>query len=160
MVKTASGGPLDEHPVLAKLLAAGGSSLTAFRGYVGASSRDGYVSFYPRLSDLGKSYEIRGADIVHVEKIPEAIAPFGAVMIWVRSNADVSSTLVANTTRNSLAGNAGLSVESRLGRLRIRQAAPLPISEVQAAGPGQNCASYCQDCSSQCKVCMSGCTCY
>lgn len=159
MVETASGDPLDEHPVLARLLATGGSSLIAFRGYVGASSRDGYVSFYPRLSDLGKSYEIRGADIVHVEKIPETIAPFGAVMIWVRSDADVSSTLVANS-RNPVPGNAGLPIESRLGRLRMRRAAPLPIAEVQTAGPGQNCASYCQDCSSQCNVCISGCTCY
>ena len=156
-VESALGYAIPEHPVLAKLLGAGGSELTAYRGYVGPSEKDGYLTLYPNLANLSRSFEIRGADIVQVEDVPEAFAPFGASMIWVKPDADVASRVVEVATRKASAKDADM-VEVRRGRIRM-----LRLNRVKArsmAQPGENCASYCEDCTSQCEVCMSGCTCY
>jgi len=156
-VESALGYAIPEHPVLVKLLGAGGSELKAYRGYVGPSEKDGCLTLYPNLANLGRSFEIRGADIVHVEEIPEAFAPFGAFMVWVKPDADVASRVVNVATRKAASG-AGDMVEVRQGRIRMLRQDRAKARSM--ALPGENCASYCQDCTSQCEVCMSGCTCY
>ena len=156
-VETGRGDAIRENSVLTTLLEAGGPELKRYRGYVGRSEKAECIRLYPRLADLGTSFEIRGADIVHVEQIPEAFAPFGASLVWVKPDADVASRVEAVATRKAAAADAN-AVEVRRGRIRmVRQGV---ARDVVAAGPGENCASYCQDCSSQCEVCMSGCTCY
>ena len=158
-VESALGYAIPEHPVLAKLLQAGGSELRAYRGYIGPSEKDGYLTLYPNLSNLGKSFEIRGADIVHVEDVPETFAPFAASMIWVKPDADVASRTVEVATRKASAKDTDM-VEVRRGRIRMLRQSRSKARSMAQALPGENCASYCEDCTSQCEVCMSGCTCY
>ncbi len=151
-VKSASGTPIPEHSILARLLAAGGSELKVFRGYVGPSVREGYLSVYPSLAELGRSYEIRGEDIVHVEEIPAAFAPFGAVMLWVQPGADVAARVVESSTRKASASRPEM-VEVRRGRLRMQRRSPVRARDDDCA----TCTSNC-DCSSDCDVCVSICT--
>lgn len=139
---------LSEHPILAKLLTDGGPDVKAYRGYVGASGREGYLALYPSLADLGKSFEIRQSDILHVEEIPETFAPFGAIMVWVRADADVAARAVATTTGVATA-SAGERIESRHGRLRMLRQAP-----IEAAA--DTCTSNCE-CVSACSPCISTC---
>ena len=139
---------LSEHPILAKLLTEGGPDVKAYRGYVGASGREGYFTIYPSLADLARSFEIRESDILHVEDIPEAFAPFGAIMIWVRADADVAARAVATSTAMATA-NAAERIESRHGRLRMLRQAPIEAS----ADP---CTSNCE-CVSGCDPCISSC---
>jgi hypothetical protein len=138
-----------EHPVVARLLAEGGSDVKAYRGYVGGSGRDGYVTMYPSLADLGRSFEIRASDIIHVEDIPEAFAPFGAIMIWVRADADVSARVVASASQ--AAAGTTESIESGQGRLRMVRRAP-----AEARSSCDPCTSNC-DCVSNCDPCVSIC---
>ena len=140
---------LSEHPILAKLLTEGGPDIKTYRGYAGASGREGYLAIYPSLADLGKSFEIRQSDILHVEEIPETFAPFGAIMIWVRADADIAARAVATTTGMSTV-NAAERIESRHGRLRMLRQAPI---EARAA---DTCTSNCE-CVSACDPCISSC---
>jgi hypothetical protein len=142
---------LSEHPILAKLLTEGGPDVKAYRGYVGASGREGHLAIYPSLADLGKSFEIRQSDILHVEEIPEAFAPFGAIMVWVRADADVAARAVATTTGMATT-NAADRIESRHGRLRMLRQAP-----IEATGASvDTCTSNCE-CVSACDPCISSC---
>jgi hypothetical protein len=140
---------LSQHPILAKLLTEGGPDVKAYRGYVGTSGREGYLALYPSLADLGKSFEIRESDILHVEEIPEVFAPFGAIMIWVRADADVAARAVATSTGVATT-NAADRIESRHGRLRMLRQAPI---EARAA---DTCTSNCE-CVSACDPCISSC---
>jgi hypothetical protein len=139
---------LSEHPILARLLTEGGPDVNAYRGYVGASGREGYLAIYPSLADLTKSFEIRESDILHVEEIPEVFAPFGAIMLWVRADADVAARAVATTA--TATANAADTIESRHGRLRMLRRAPIePLS-------ADTCTSNCE-CVSACSPCVSAC---
>jgi hypothetical protein len=140
---------LSEHPVLAKLLAEGGPDVKAYRGYVGASAREGYLALYPSLADLGKSFEIRESDILHVEEIPEVFAPFGAIMIWVRADADVAARAVATTATST--ANAAETIESRQGRLRMLRQAPIETYSSDTCTSNCECVSACSPCISSCR---------
>jgi hypothetical protein len=142
-VNDASGNRITEHPVLTRLLAEGGSDLRSYTGYVGASGREGYLSLYPSLADLSKSFELQGSDVVHVEPIPEEFAPFGAVIVWVRANADVSSQVVATAVTKAAPGD---SPTINSGRLQMRVQPHLR----------KDCISRCE-CGSTCDGCMSTC---
>ena len=133
---------LSEHPILAKLLTEGGPDVKAYRGYVGASGREGHLAIYPSLADLGKSFEIRQSDILHVEEIPEAFAPFGAIMVWVRADADVAARAVATTTgmaqpTQPTGSKAGTAVSACCARHRSRPRAPqsIPVRPTASASP-------------------------
>jgi hypothetical protein len=145
--KAASGQSIREHPILAKLLAEGGPDVKAYRGYVSATGRDGYITVYPSLADLGKSFEILRSDVIHVEEIPEVFAPFGAVMIWVGADADIAARMVATGTR-ATAGTTE-TIESQQGRLRM-------VRQAQAEARSDTCTSNC-DCVSNCDPCVSIC---
>ena len=146
----AANSALNEHPIVSKLLTEAGPDVKTYRGYVGRPARDGYLTIYPSLADLGRSFEIRESDIIHVEQIPETFAPFGAIMIWVRADADVSARAVATANRAPGAGS-NEAIESRQGRLRmVRQSA------VDARSSCDPCTSNC-DCSSNCDPCVSIC---
>ena len=140
---------LSEHPILTKLLTEGGPDIKTYRGYVGASGREGYLAIYPSLADLGKSFEVRQSDILHVEEIPEVFAPFGAIMVWVRADADVAARAVA-TSSGVATVSAADRIESRHGRLRMLRQAPI---EARAA---DTCTSNCE-CVSACDPCISSC---
>jgi hypothetical protein len=144
--QTAANNLLSEHPIVSKLLAEAGPDVKAYRGYAGSASRDGYVTIYPSLADLGRSFEIREADIIHVESIPEAFAPFNAIMIWVRSDADVSARAVTTSNREVAANEAA---ESRQGRLRM-------VRQAQMEVRSDTCTSNCE-CVSACSPCISIC---
>jgi hypothetical protein len=140
---------LSEHPILAKLLTEGGPDVKTYRGYVGASAREGYLAIYPSLADLAKSFEIRQSDILHVEEIPEAFAPFGAIMVWVRADGDVAARAVATST--GLASiNAADRIESRQGRLRMLRQTPIEAS-VDPCTSNCECVSACDPCISSCR---------
>jgi hypothetical protein len=145
---------LTEHPVLAKLLTEGGPDVKAYRGYVGASGREGYLALYPSLADLSKSFEIRQSDILHVEEIPETFAPFGAIMIWTRADADVAARAVATTaglTAGLATSTAAARVESRHGRLRMLRQTSIEDPSVEPCTSNCDCVSGCDPCISSCR---------
>jgi hypothetical protein len=127
-----------QNPILAKLLDRGGAELRVYSGFVGASERQGYVSVYPKLANLTRKFEIRESDIVHAESIPEHFAPFGAVMVWVRADSDVS-THVTTSIREPGQGT-GPTIQSGRLDLRLRDFDALAI---------RDCTSNCE-CHSQC----------
>lgn len=146
----AANNPINEHPIVSKLLAEAGPDVKAYRGYAGRAGRDGYITIYPSLADLGRSFEIREADIIHVENIPEIFAPFNAIMIWVRPDAEVSARAVTTANRAATT-SANDAIESRGGRLRmVRQAT------AEARSSCDPCTSNC-DCVSNCDPCVSIC---
>jgi hypothetical protein len=142
-VKDATGNSIQEHPILARLLNEGGSGARAYQGYIAASSREGYVNVYPNLTDLGTSFELKGTDVLHVESIPESFAPFGAVMVWVRGEANVASQVVATAAADTSSAETSTITSGRL-QMRVR-----PLLR-------KNCISRCE-CGSTCDGCMSSC---
>ena len=98
-----------------------------------APPAEGYLTIYPSLADLGKSFEIRESDILHVQDIPEAFAPFGAIMLWVRADADVAARAVATSTGMATA-NAAERIESSARpapRCCARRRSRLPLIPVR-----------------------------
>ena len=142
----AANNPLNEHPIVSKLISEAGPDVKAYRGYVGRPARDGYLTIFPSLADLRRSFEIRESDIVHVEQIPEVFAPFGAIMIWVRADADISARAVATAAPGA---NTNDAIESRQGRLRMVRQGPVEAR-------GDTCTSNCE-CVSNCDPCVSIC---
>lgn len=145
------------HPVVEKLLATDDATPPkALSGYVGRSSRDGYVLVYPSLRTLDRSYEISAADILHTEPIPESIKPFGATMFWLRPDAVVGFRHV-NTGSSSDSGahqaNSPQLAEQRIGRLRMQSPTPSAMYEEETLGAWQAYHCTCI----QCSVCMSHC---
>jgi hypothetical protein len=65
--------PMQENPLLEKLIAQGADTATVLRGYVGPSAREGYVRLYPRLGNLSESMEVPQADILHSIKEPRSV---------------------------------------------------------------------------------------
>lgn len=147
--KTASGSPIREHSIVAKLVAEGGPDLRAYRGYVGASAREGYFTLYPNLMELGESFEIRRSDVIHVEEIPAEFAPWGAIMLWVAVDADVSARVEVTTKVVAAAGGTE-RIESQHGRLQM-------VRHADAEVRGDSCTSNCT-CQSTCNgPCISSC---
>jgi hypothetical protein len=110
--------PMRENPLLAKLIAQGAESAITLRGYVGPSTREGYVRLYPRLGDLSESIEIARDDILH--SLEEPRSAFGSVVVWVKKDAKLATHQVGTP---GIAGTAGVqanAVEVRQGRLRMR----------------------------------------
>src|SRR3954452_721663 len=102
---------LPANPLLAHLLAAvGATNAITLRGYVGPPRDNGYVVLYPRLDDLSESFEIARADILYFTEVPELVMPFGATMIWVKVDAQISHR------RGEIAKRPDLA-EVRKGRL-------------------------------------------
>jgi hypothetical protein len=133
---------IPENPLLAKLLVTdGATNAITFRGYVSQSTAEGYVSLYPSLDDLSESLEIAQADILHFSEVPESVMPHGAMIVWVKQDAQITRH------RSEIAKRSDLG-EVRAGRLRIR--VPKFSTELRKI-----CASYCFG---GCKPCQSGCT--
>jgi hypothetical protein len=146
--ETGPGANLPENPLLARLLAAVGATTTiTLRGYVGPSRAGGYVIVYPRLDDLSDSIEVARADILYFTEVPELVMPFGAVMIWVKMDAQIVYR------RGETAKGTDLA-EVRKGRLRILTPLRRRLNDVE------DCHSYpnppgCKTCQSHCYQCMS-----
>jgi hypothetical protein len=141
------------HPLVDKLLATENATPPkVLSGYVGRSSRDGYVLVYPSLRTLDRSYEISAADILHTESIPESIKPFGATMFWLRPDAVVGFRHV-NTGSSSDSGvrqpNPSPFADERIGRLKIQSPAYL--------APAMNTWQAFHCTCTECSVCMSHC---
>lgn len=125
-----------------------------FWGYVGPSRKDGVVTLYPSLENLGDSIEIAVADILHVEDVPETVLLFGAKVVWVRRDAKITRLHVdtaeaAGTTHAAdTSTQKGPAVEISKGRLRIR---------MRSQGTTSDCHSPCATCKSCSSVCISTC---
>lgn len=77
------------HPLVGKLTSGkDDTGAVKLLGYFG-SSADGVIKVYPSLDDLSVYYEIREADILHVEDAPEQELPHGGSAIWVKADASV-----------------------------------------------------------------------
>lgn len=154
MAKESRGGArIETHPVLARLAREGVADATSFRGYIGSSDSDAYVTLYSSLEYPSASIEIARDDILHVEDVPENFLPFGAKVVWVRGDARVThrhrrqaETVGAADTRQK-----GDFVELRKGRLRMR------AFENGLRGVTSDCSSPCSTCHSECGVCQSTC---
>lgn len=142
MVRTPAGDDIPLHPALVKFAADGNPDVVALTGYLGPSPREGHLTLYRDLRNLGKSLEVRLADIVHFEDTPESVLPFGAKTIWVRKDADLA--LRNTTVRRAEATEPDRGfVESRVGRLRMRR---------RTAAAQADCTSLCQYlCESHCE---------
>jgi hypothetical protein len=155
-LRTASGQPIRINPLLAKIAGDGPSAVRSFTGYVGPSARSDCITVYSSIKDLQRSIEINVADIVHIEEIPETIVPFGAHVVWVKTDAEVAVRRIAAgmpargvTSRNF--------VESRVGRLRIRKLDKQVRRECTSnCDCSSTCTSTC-DCFSLCDPCGSVC---
>jgi hypothetical protein len=142
--------PLSEHPILARLLTDGGPDVRAYRGYVGTSGREGYLTIYPSLADLSNSFEIRASDVLHSERIPEAFAPFGATMLWVKPDADVTARALATSTGAATASRTDV-IESRYGRLHMLRQAQADTLAADTCTSNCECVSNCSPCVSVCR---------
>jgi hypothetical protein len=140
--ETDSNANIPENPLLARLLVIdGATNAITYRGYVGQSSAEGYISLYPRLYDLSESFEIAQADILHFLEVPESVMPHGAMILWVKKDAQITHH------RSEIAERSNLG-EIRAGRLRIK--VPKFSTDLRNV-----CASYCFG---GCRPCTSGCT--
>jgi len=142
-----TGDDLPEHPLLTKAAAQGAASLTALAGYIGPSTRDGYVRVYPTLDDLTQFVEVARSDIDHAMEEPESELPHGAVKVWLKSDAEIEIHRV-ETAGTKAAVDSG-KLEVARGRLRIT------IGEGLRANV---CQSRCTVCTSRCQVCQSRCS--
>jgi hypothetical protein len=133
------------HPLFKKLSAEQMASATTFCGYVGPGSTSEYIKLYPRLDVLAGSFEVATKDILHFEKAPESLLPFGGVAVWLTPGAKVISSHVKEGT--TLAEPEKEFDETNSGRLRIRVRRELRSEDCSST----NCASRCR-CSSRCCI--------
>src|SRR5262245_38276347 len=75
---TPSGASTAENPLISKILANGGATATVLWGYIGPSSREGFITLHPSLRNLSVTMEIAERDIIHVADVPDSIFPFNA----------------------------------------------------------------------------------
>jgi hypothetical protein len=144
---------IEAHPLFAKLAREGIADPTSFRGYIGPSSNDGHVTLYSSLEYPSASIEIARDDIVHVEDVPENFLPFGAKVVWVKGDAQVTRRhqQEAETVGAADIRPKGDFVELSRGRLRMR------AWETRLRGIASDCASPCSTCRGECSVCQSTC---
>jgi hypothetical protein len=136
------------NPVLMSVMQAGGNNAITFRGYVGPSSADAYISVYPSLDDLSQSVEISKSDILGFADLPDSVMPLGAKIIWVKNSAIVTRRGAA--TLQGTIPNQQADVRE-VGRLRMQVRSALQRE-------GETCQSRCSVCQSRCSVCHSRCS--
>jgi hypothetical protein len=136
--------PMQENPLLEKLIAQGADTATVLRGYVGPSAREGYVRLYPRLGNLSESMEVPQADILHSIKEPRSV--FGSIVLWVKKDANIIFHRVETPGGATSAGPQANTIEVRQGRLRMR------IRKRAGSDPRDTCVSICS-----CGVCVCLC---
>ena len=144
---------LQENPLLSKLTDAGVSDSSTYWGYVGRSSKEGWLSLHPSLQDPRDTIEIAYSDILHVEDVPETVLLFGAKVVWVRRDAKIirGRVLDAETfvqRRGGAPAPTGHVVERTEGRLRM---------QVRSRSTESDCHSPCSTCRGECSVCVSIC---
>ena len=135
---------IPESPQLAKLIAAGAVTATTFRGYVGPSRNEEYVSLYTSLDNLSESIEIARADILDFAEFSESGQPSGGMIVWVRKDAQVTLCRVETVGTASDAVPNMDSTQVSSGRLRIQVRPGLLMPS--------NCSSNCSGdlCHSNC----------
>ncbi|HEX4792318.1 MAG TPA: hypothetical protein VH370_00915 [Humisphaera sp.] len=139
------GGKIPESPLLANLITAGAANAVSFRGYVGPSSSEEYVTLFPNLDDLSERIVIARTDVLNFAEFSEDGQPSGGVIVWVKRDAIVSRHRVETIgSESELAPVAPAQVNR--GRLIIQLARKL----VQEA---DNCYSNCSEgnCHSNCR---------
>jgi hypothetical protein len=147
------------HPIIDKLLPTEDAAPPkAVSGYVGRSSRDGYVLVYPSLRTLDRSYQIAMADILHTASIPESIKPFGATMFWLKPEAVVGFRHV--NTGDSQNGASPTPTPppfnpARVGRLMMQSPVLNPSAPPPEIYQSEWQAFHCT--CTECSVCMSHC---
>ena len=156
-LRTGSGQPIRIHPLLEKIAGDGPSGVRSLTGYIGPSPRSDCITVYGSIKDLQRSVEINVADIVHIEDVPETIVPFGAQVVWVKTDAAVAVRRIAAGVPARGVTSRNL-VESRVGRLRIRK---LDKEAARECTSNCDCSSTCTsspcDCFSLCDPCGSVC---
>jgi hypothetical protein len=82
-----------EHPVVEKVVGdpASQESVTLMYGYVGRSTREGYLRLYGSL-DFDSYVELELSTVLHREDSPEPI-PAGRILLWVKSSAVATAHL-------------------------------------------------------------------
>jgi hypothetical protein len=135
---------LRENSLVTQLLAQGAESAMTLRGFIGPSSRDGYVRLYPKLTNMAESVEIARADILHSLEAPKS--KHGAVILWVKREAQVFTHRV--NTAESVSPAPRNLVDVRKGRLRMQMRVP-QTEDI--------CFSVCMDCLSwcSCSICST-----
>lgn len=157
---TPSGAPTTENALISKILANGGATATVLWGYIGPSSREGFITVHPSLRNLSVTIEIAERDVIHVADIPESIFPFGAKAIWIRNEAPISHRVeeTADSVRSHRVEESAGSisdadtrpgmVDVTKGRLQMR------VTDWRLAS---DCVSPCSTCRCPCSVCKSIC---
>ena len=132
------------HPIFAKLNNENSTKFTTLRGYVGPSLTKGSIRLYKSLDGPSESVEIPQADIIYFADMPESILPYGAKIVWIKKDAEV--------TVNQVASVAGVKADREFtevsqGRLRMI---------VRRGLASDDCSSRCNVCQSRC--CVSRCS--
>ena len=137
---------IPEHPHLAKLIAAGATTGTAFRGYVGPSKREGHISLYTSLDNLSEHVEIARADVLACTELSESGQPAGRMILWVRKDAPVTFRRSETVGTASEIAQGIDSTQVTSGRLRIQVPSGLSVTD--------NCHSNCSEgnCFSNCRL--------
>jgi hypothetical protein len=123
------------HPLVKKLTAAGGAQgAVKLLGYFGGVAGEGTVKIHPSLDDLSVYYEVREADILHVEDADASELPHDGSAIWLKGDAQVQRCVTrrASTQARFLAG--GIAARMAKGpAVTYRSAAQVPL-EPDTAG--------------------------
>ncbi|MEW9806360.1 hypothetical protein [Mesorhizobium marinum] len=118
-----------------------------FMGYCGPSTGNGSMVLYASLNELADCIEVPSEDVLHVEDVPEAVLPFGAKRIWIRSKAKITRRRTGDAEDMTPAlGNRKLVAISK-GRLKM-------LTRIRSARD-----DACGNCISMCSLCISPCNC-
>ncbi|MCU6498250.1 hypothetical protein LPN04_10645 [Rugamonas sp. A1-17] len=141
--KLEAGSKIPEHPLLSYLKEHNASNVASVKGYVGPSTRDGYVRMYADLADLSDAVDIPRNDILYFAEAPDSVLPLGGTIVWLKKDAQV---VVSKVETSALKPRAEEALELSRGRLRIL---------VRGGLRSDVCQSRCQVCQSRCQVCQS-----
>ncbi|MEX1080236.1 MAG: hypothetical protein WED09_14160 [Homoserinimonas sp.] len=113
-------GSLESDDLVRKLIpdpAHAAPNITVLTGWIGQSTREGYVRMY-LVADLSEYVVFREEDVVHHEKVPAERAGLAATRVWLRDTAELQHTrrLPQAGQRQFLGGTVAAAFLSRFPR--------------------------------------------
>jgi hypothetical protein len=113
-------GSLEPDELVQKLIpdpARAAPEVTVLTGWVGQSTREGYVRMY-LVADLSEYVVFPAEDVVHHEKVPTGRAGLAATRVWLRQTTELQHTrkIPKAGQRQFLAGTVAAGFLSRFPR--------------------------------------------
>jgi hypothetical protein len=143
------GSDVQSHPWLSHIGATGADDFAVAKGYIGPSSKEGYVRIYPTLDNTSEWMEFAKTDILGFAEAPATLLPLGGTVVWLKKGVNVAIHRVATVSAGSKPVEPPNTAVINAGRLRMLLPGRLRATEV--------CQSRCSVCQSRCSVCHSRC---